>query len=296
MQWLCLGEQVVSLPDNRKLGYRIVGKGQPVIYFHGTASSRLEVILLRDLAEKEGLQIIGIDRPGYGLSTYYPRKSLQDFNGDVNFLADYLGLKRFAVLGWSGGGAFALAYIAQYPERITKAIVASAPVLPFDVSKAHDFPFSKYVMKIHFIGVLAIRQLRRQVLKANGDISAFLESKQAKQLLRGYSETDLKFFSNPAWAKLMYQSMAEAFRQDSGVNAVVEEHMLFLKSWGFSFDKVPAGKLVIWQGAEDKTCRVSNAYALADTVKGSVLEIFAGKGHCVMFEDLERLALCIKSE
>lgn len=285
-----LGVQVAFLPDGRKLGYCSVGKGHPVIYFHGTASSRLEVLLLKDLAETAGLQIIGVDRPGYGLSTYHKRKSLQDFNADVDFLADYLGFKQFSVLGWSGGGAFALSYIAQNPKRITKAVVADAPALPFDVSMAHDFPFSKYVMKIPFAGNIAIGQLRRQVLKANGDIPAFLKSKQAKQLLRGYTPTDLQLFSNPAWAALMYQSMAEAFRQDSGVKAVVEEHMLFLKPWGFSMESIPAGKLCIWHGEDDKTCAVGNGYALAELVKDSKLDVFKGKGHCAMFGYQDRLA------
>ncbi len=285
-----LGEQVLSLPDGRKLGYCVVGKGQPVIYFHGTASSRLEVLLLKDDAENAGMQIIGVDRPGYGLSTAHPRRSLQDFNADVNLLADSLGFERFAVLGWSGGGAFALAYIAAFPERVTKALVADAPALPFDVSKAHDFPFSKYVMKLHFVGVLAIQQLRRQILKANGDIQAFLQSKQAKQLLRGYTESDLQFFSDPTWAKLMFQSMAEAFRQESGVNAVVDEHMLFLKPWGFSLGNIPAGKLVVWHGEDDKTINVRNGYAIADQIRGSQLEVFNGKGHCAMFNYKDRLA------
>jgi pimeloyl-ACP methyl ester carboxylesterase len=284
-----LGGQVVTLPDGRELGYCTVGSGVPVMYFHGTASSRLEVLLLKDFAEKAGLQIVGVDRPGYGLSTYRQRRSLQDFNGDITFLADYLGYKQFAILGWSGGGAFALAYLAQHPERVTRAVIADSPCLPFDVSNAHDFPFSKYVMKLHFIGVLAMRQFRRSVLKANGDATAFLKSKQAKQMLRGYTESDLRFFSNPAWAKMMFQSMAEAFRQECGVTAVVDEHMLFLKPWGFSFSKVPAGKLSIWQGAEDKTCNASNAYALAGLVGGSELHVFKGQGHCALFENLDRL-------
>lgn len=285
-----MGGQVATLPDGRKLGFYVVGKGEPVLYFHGTASSRLEVLLLKDLAETAGLQIVGVDRPGYGLSTYHKRKSLQVFDADVNFLADYLGFERFAVLGWSGGGAFALAYIAQNHTRVTKAVVADAPTLPFDVSMAHDFPFSKYVMKIPFVGNIAIGQLRRQVLKANGDITAFLASKQAKQLLRGYTQTDLQLFSDPAWAKLMYQSMAEAFRQDSGVKAVVEEHMLFLKPWGFPIEEIPAAKLVIWHGEDDKTCSVGNGYALAGLIKGSQLEVFKGRGHCALFEYQEKLA------
>jgi len=253
-----MGVQVASLPNGRNLGYCIVGKGKPVLYFHGTASSRLEVLLFREIAESSGLQLVSVDRPGYGLSTYYKRTSLQDFNSDVTFLADYLGFERYSVLGWSGGGAFALAYLALNPQRVIRPVLAVAPSLPFDASSAHDFPLFKYVMKIPFAGNIAVNMLRRQVLKANCDITSFLESKQAKQLLRGYTETDLQFFSDPMWAKLMYQSMAAAFRQDSGVSTVVDEHMLFLKPWGFSLENIPAGKLVVWHGADDKTVSVSN--------------------------------------
>ncbi len=80
--------QTLSLPDGRKLGYTTIGTGKPVIYFHGTASSRLEVLLLGQLAES-GLRLIGVDRPGYGLSTYTPRRGLTDFNGDLTCLADF---------------------------------------------------------------------------------------------------------------------------------------------------------------------------------------------------------------
>jgi pimeloyl-ACP methyl ester carboxylesterase len=281
--------QVASLPDGRELGYCIVGKGQPVLYFHGTASSRLEVLLLKDVADSAGLQIVGVDRPGYGLSSYHKRRNLCDFNADVNFLADALGFGRFSVLGWSGGGAFALAYLAGHPERVSKAVLADAPALPFDVSMAHNFPFSKYALKIPFAGNIAIGQLRRTVLKANGDVPSFLKSKEAKQILRGYTPSDLQLFSNPAWAQLMYQSMAEAFRQNTGVKAVVEEHMLFLKNWGFSTQNIPAGKLEIWHGKDDKTIPVRNGYLLSEMVKGSKLEIFAGKGHCAMFNYQDKL-------
>jgi pimeloyl-ACP methyl ester carboxylesterase len=284
-----LGVQDITLPDGRKLGYYTVGKGQPVIYFHGTASSRLEVLLLKGFAEKAGLHIIGVDRPGYGLSTYRSRESLQDFTCDVNFLADYLGFDRFAVLGWSGGGAFALAYLTQNSDRVTKGVVAGSPSLPFDVSNAHDFPFSKYIMKLHFVGVLAMRQFRRSVLKADCDLSAFMATKQAKKMLRGYTESDLQLFSDPIWAKLMFQSMAEAFRQECGVNAVVDEHMLFLKPWGLSLEGIPASKLVVWHGEKDKTVNVSNGYALAGLIKGSRLEVFEGKGHFAMFNYIDRL-------
>jgi len=266
-----------------------------VVYFHGTASSRLEVLLLGQLAES-GLRLIGVDRPGYGLSTYTPRRGLTDFNGDLTCLADYLGLDKFAVLGWSGGGVFALAYLTHNPNRVSRAVVVSAPSLPFDVSTAHNTPLARYLMKFPRIGEFAMRHLSRQLLKADGDPQAFLATPQGKQLLHGCSQTDLKFVNDPAWLELMYQSMAEAFRQKSGAKTVVEEHLLFTRPWGLPFGAIGEGKLWIWHGSEDKTCRVDNAYANSRLMPSASLEVFGGAGHLVMFQNLQRLSGILRGE
>ena len=290
-----MSQQIITLPDGRQLGYCIVGKGKPVVYFHGTAGSRLEVQLLRELASKSNLQIIGVDRPGYGLSTFNQRKHLQGFNSDVNSLTEHLGITQFAILGWSGGGVFALAYLACHSERVTNAVIAGTPSLPFDVSTAHNMPFARFIMKIPYVGFFAMKRMRSQVLKANGDIPAFLRSRQGKQMFHACSRSDLKFFSDVAWMTLMYRSMAEAFRQGDGVKAVLREHQAFMKPWSFSFSRIPAGKLVIWQGSQDKTCRVANAYLIAKNVLGSQLDVFEGAGHCVMFDNLGKLGKLLGS-
>jgi len=289
-------ERTFFLPDRRQLAYCIVGEGKPVLYFHGTASSRLEILLLKELASSGKLQIIGVDRPGYGVSTYAPRKSLGDFARDLDLLAEHLHLDEAAVLGWSGGGTFALAYVALLPERVTNAVVVGAPALPFDVSTAHNNPLARYAMKVPFVGMLVLRRMRAQVLKANADIDAFLGSKEWRSMLNGFSKDDVKFFSDKAWLTSMYGSMAEAFRQgDSGVKAVFEEHQLFTKTWDVPLARIPSGKVFVWQGAEDKTCRVDNAYRIAKDVPGAHLEIFQGKGHCVMFDYLDKLGETLRS-
>jgi len=61
------------LPGGRKLGYAEGGdpNGVPVFYFHGFPGSRLEATLL----PPSGIRLIGVDRPGYGLSTPAPAAS-----------------------------------------------------------------------------------------------------------------------------------------------------------------------------------------------------------------------------
>jgi pimeloyl-ACP methyl ester carboxylesterase len=288
--------QKFGLPDGRRVGYCVVGAGRPVVYFHGTASSRLEVLLLEEFAFARQLQIIGVDRPGFGLSTFVRDKSLQGFAKDVDLLVEHLGFKRVAVLGWSGGGVFALGYVALFPERVTKAVVVGAPALPFDVATAHNNSLARIAMKFPYLGMLALKRMRAQVLKANVGIDRFLASKEGWNLLKSWSEADARFFSDRAWLALMYGSMAEAFRQrNQSVKAVLQEHMLFMKPWTVPLTRIPRGKVFVWQGAEDKTCRVDNAVRLGKEVPDAYVEIFAGKGHCVMFDNLEKLCEILRS-
>jgi len=93
-----MSSQILTLPDKRQIGYSVEGEGKPVIYFHGTASSRLEILLLKEFAHTNKFKLIGIDRPGYGLSTFKARSGLREFAEDVNTLTDYLKLSKFTVL------------------------------------------------------------------------------------------------------------------------------------------------------------------------------------------------------
>ena len=122
-----MSNQTLTLPDKRQLGYAVEGEGKPVIYFHGTASSRLEILLLKEFAHTNQFKLIGIDRPGYGLSTFTNRIGLRNFAEDVNTLTDYLKLSSFAVLSWSGGGPFAITYSALFPRQVTPQWPSAPP-------------------------------------------------------------------------------------------------------------------------------------------------------------------------
>jgi pimeloyl-ACP methyl ester carboxylesterase len=289
-------QQKISLPDGRQLGFSVMGEGKPVLYFHGTASSRLETLLLKEFACANNFRIIGVDRPGYGLSTFAPRTRLRDFTGDINFLMAHLGLEKFAVLAWSGGGPFGLTYVALFPERVAKAVIVGSPALPFDVATAHNGSLVRFAMKIPALGMWALKRFRAEVLKANQDINAFLKSKSGRKMLEGWPEADAKFFADTSWLRLMYGSMAEGFRQkNDGVKAVFQEHQLFMKPWAEPISRIPADKVCVWQGTEDTTCRVDNAYRLVEAVPNACIEVFEGEGHCVMFDTLEKLGKLLGS-
>ncbi len=73
---------------------------------------------LRREASEAGLRIIGIDRPGYGLSTPRPGRTIAGWVPVALAVADHVGIGQFATVGVSTGGAFALALAALAAERV----------------------------------------------------------------------------------------------------------------------------------------------------------------------------------
>ena len=71
------------------------------LYFHGFPGCRLEAKIASPHAAKLGVRIIGVDRPGFGLSSPQPGRGFLDWSKDVAELADHLGLEKFHLIGAS---------------------------------------------------------------------------------------------------------------------------------------------------------------------------------------------------
>ena len=103
-----------------------------MVFLHGSSTSSLSALSL--LEHLEGVRMIAVDRPGYGLSdpVNVPREHFRE--AAVEFLdetVDELGLTSFALAGGSMGGTWALWYALARPERVRRlALLGSAPLLP----------------------------------------------------------------------------------------------------------------------------------------------------------------------
>lgn len=118
----------VTLRDGRTLEYADLGDpaGVPVLFFHGTPATGGAAAVVADVARRHGVRLVAPSRPGYGDSTISP-PGLAASAPDTLELADQLGLDRFAVLGTSGGGPFALGVAAVAPDRVLAVAVHGGP-------------------------------------------------------------------------------------------------------------------------------------------------------------------------
>lgn len=118
----------VGLPDGRELGYADLGdpEGLPVLYFHGTPSSRLDAAAFEHAVAPLGLRLLSFDRPGIGLSSPASRPGFVGGAGDAVTLLDELGVAEAIVFGYSGGGPHAIALATSAPERVARLVLVSS--------------------------------------------------------------------------------------------------------------------------------------------------------------------------
>ena len=116
-------------PDGRTLHGWLGGDadGPLVAVLHGCPDTRHVAMTGDDAAREAGVRLLCVNRPGYGDSTVHP-SSHGSVADDLAAVAAGLGHERFAVLGMSVGGAYAVACAARHPDRVAAlGLVATQP-------------------------------------------------------------------------------------------------------------------------------------------------------------------------
>jgi pimeloyl-ACP methyl ester carboxylesterase len=84
------------------------------------ARARWQVTLpARRAAKRLGIRLVCVERPGVGDSTNHRYQAFREWARDIAVVADELGHEKFAVVGLSGGGPYALACAHELKDRVT---------------------------------------------------------------------------------------------------------------------------------------------------------------------------------
>jgi pimeloyl-ACP methyl ester carboxylesterase len=119
----------VELPDG--LGVNVIekGEGPPVVLVHGLPGSAYEWRNLQDELASRGRRVIAYDRVGYGRSDGRPAGATYDVDDnakDLLALLEALDLRDATVVGWSYGGATAIAAAKRDPSRIARLVLVGS--------------------------------------------------------------------------------------------------------------------------------------------------------------------------
>ena len=271
-------EQRIVLKDGRTLGFAEYGdpKGEPFLEFHGCPSSRLEAGNYDEAGKKLGVRVIGIDRPGFGISTYVKGYRIVDWPTDVTEFAETLGLDRFPVAGISSGSPYALACARFIPERLKGcAVVSGVPPLVVQDEKidAGQFLMAEALLQGRLAKSLpfATRAIYRYILW-----QIRKDPVKAIQQVKGHAASDIEILKRPEVKQHFQDMIIESSR--NGVRGPVDSIALELKDWGFSLSDISM-KINIWHGELDYMEFPAGAKYVASKLPNPNLHIVPNAGH-----------------
>ena len=272
-------EQKLKLKNGRTLGFAEYGdpNGKPVLEFHGWPGCRLEAWNYDEPGKKTGARVIGIDRPGFGISTYVKGYRIVDWPKDVVEFADALGLQKFPVMGISSGSPYSLACARFIPERLTACAVVSgiSPLkVPGEKLKPKHYlePTEIQIARLANIVSPAARvafwYIARQIRK-NPD-------KAMKQFTKDMPPSDLELLKDPDAKQNFVDTVTECVRH--GTKGPIASVGLEVKPWGFALSDISM-HVSLWQGEDDNLVYPAAAAYMASKLPNHILHTIADAGH-----------------
>jgi pimeloyl-ACP methyl ester carboxylesterase len=219
------------------------------------------------------VRALALDRPGIGQSTFQAGRRVADWPRDVSSFADALELDRFAVLGWSGGGPYALACAAELRDRITATGVA-AGVCPSDwpgalkALGADDRLLTHLALRAPWLGRALLAAVVASARRwPRGAMQVFLHplpSAEREAVLRHTDPAD------------PLRPFTEAFEQ--GARGPVGDYRVYGLPWGFAAEEIGT-RVELWHGDADTVVGMTHAELLAERLPNATLQILPGSGH-----------------
>ncbi|ETN45915.1 uncharacterized protein HMPREF1541_00096 [Cyphellophora europaea CBS 101466] len=284
--------QTITLSSYRTLGFAEYGSptGYPLIYFHGFPSSRLEGEILHKAARKRNIRVVAPDRPGFGLSTYDPNYTITSWVEDVRELVKQLNLQRFAVLGLSGGGPYALACAKDLPASMMTSVGVAVGSPYWAEGGFGDMPWwsriSYWLVKyapgpatLLVSGLVGVTRLVTGTSWGKRMIDKAVEAERKKQKEKG--ESNQLGGMDPLQGEPIEESrqgllraLFEPFTQ--GSKPTIRELKLFTIDWGFELKEVGYDKVMMWGGTKDVNAPISGVRYIASAVQHSELREYEG--------------------
>lgn len=273
--------------DGSKLAYAEYGDpaGKPVLYFHGSPGSRLEGAMFSDLFKRKGLRMIAPDRPGMGRSDFPYKHSWLEHTMDVIALAEHLGIKKFSVIGYSGGGTVAQACAYAFPNRVTQAILMGswAPVSEDEALFNELAPLDRFFYRLGN----TIPALFNIPYAFFPFAVRYMSVKRFLNLLKSsMSDADMEALEDEAFAKLLFDDVRESFTQ--GVKGPGYDALILCQDWGFKIEEIEAPVHII-HGTEDKAAPYAFAKYMYEKMPNANLYTYPGDGHFAIRNRLEEV-------
>jgi pimeloyl-ACP methyl ester carboxylesterase len=268
-------DNTMQLPDGRQLGWAEYGvaDGPVVLAMHGNPGSRLMFRIGGPPAVRLGVRIIAPDRPGFGLSTPHPGRTLDEWLNDFANLVRRTGVERFSLLGISGGGPYATASAAHFGDRVA-ALGLVSPIGP--VAELADRIDMSEVQRRLFLHYPSRRRLMHWSTATVNALFRIAPGAYYDLFLRLLPAVDREVLGDKHVKAQMIADVKESQRQ--GGDGSRSDLVIFSRPWDVDYSLISA-RAMLWQGLDDTIVPVDAALELGRMIPSCRIIELAGEGH-----------------
>jgi len=277
--------QLFTARDGRTLDVLVGGDASSqiaLVCHHGTPS---DATIWNDWhadAMENQLRLISVSRPGYASSQRKPGRSVSCAAADVEDVLDSLGVEKFLVIGWSGGGPHALACAALLPERCIAASVLAGvgPHGEPDLDSLSDMgPENIEHKKIAIQGEEPLREWA----KVNAAAWFTIADEDLVAALGGLvPEIDVYALNEQGQAKIWASSIRRCLQ--NGIDGYIDDSLVFCKYWGFKPAAIQT-PVTIWQGDLDLMVPFTHGQWFIKHIPNAKGMLEIGHGHISLIAD-----------
>ncbi len=271
-------EGSIAVGENkRRIGFAEFGSasGRAVVWLHGTPGARRQIPTeAREYAARNGIRLIGLDRPGVGSSTPHRYVNVAEFATDFTTVVDALGIDEFAIIGLSGGGPYALSVAHAMPDRVVAAGILGgvAPTIGPDAIGGGAMRFGSLLAPAVQVAGAPIGRVLSTFMGVARPI--------AEPAIRVYGrlspQADREILARPEFRAMFLDDLLFGGRRR--MEAPFADVVVFAKDWGF---RVPEVSVPVrwWHGDHDHIIPYSHGDHMVTLLPDAKLFSLPGESH-----------------
>ncbi len=245
--------------------------GEPYFFIPGFLGSLHQAMLLDKDARKLNMRLIGINKPGVGLSPFQEIHSARDFGLAVMHIADTMHIDRFGLMGLSLGCHLALGVAAVAGNRVTAtSITGILPPMDNEHLTGEMTAWRHQLLRHHDRYKSALQKL----FSTLSTLTHAFPELMIPIMLVYYARFSPAILGTVRAKRMLRKDICDVFLSETCVQSLMQE-LRMTQKWGFELGDIKTPVLVL-HGENDTIAPIGPVRRLVELLPDATCMFIAG--------------------